>query len=221
MRTVERWKRFWSQQTTPLHQSDSADFYRVCAEELKVLFGNHAPKRVLEIGCGNGALFDFLNFDPANYRGVDFSPTLLAAFQSRYPQVALERAEGASYADHENQYDLIFSHGVIQYFDMPMLDTHFASARRMMHKNSLFVCASIPWRLHRSNYERGRLTRQLRPSLLRMLKSKIARGLFGDSMGHWYNLDEISDLAAKHGFSVEFYGSMVYMYRFHAVMRCK
>jgi len=146
MTTVERFKAFWAKQTSPLHPSDTPEFRRMYASEMRILFDDASPKRVLEIGCGNGTLFEFLGFNCLQYKGVDFSPSLLEGFKSRYPGVNLELREGSSYVDKDNKYDLIFSNEVIHNFDMPMLDRHFACARAMMHEKSLFICASIPWK---------------------------------------------------------------------------
>lgn len=216
---VHEWKQVWARRDSPGHRADSPEFYRACAKELRILFGDNSPKRVLEIGCGNGVLFEFLGFEHARYRGVDFSPRLLAIFKSAHPDVELECCEGSSYLDVGSTYDLIFSNETVQFFDLPMLDTHFACARAMMHKDSVLVCAAIPWRLHRSHYDSGRLHETLSPSMLRAAKAKLARALRGDSMGRWWEPAEIAALAKKHGFSCDFYGSMFYFYRFHVVLR--
>jgi len=221
MTTAERWKTFWSTKLNPLHPSTSDEFYRLHAIELRILFGDKLPERVLELGCSDGAMFQFLGFDRVKYKGVDFSPHLLDMFKAKYPNVELECCEASTYVDREYKYDLIFSNAVVQYFDMPMVDSHFACAREMMHRDSLFVCGSIPWRHLRSYYHAGGLHGTNNPSMLRLAKSTIATALFGDTIGYWYELREIASLADKHGFSVRFYGSILYMYRFHAVMRLK
>src|ERR1700682_1716408 len=109
MRKVEKWRAFWSDQDSPLHRRDSPEFHRALAKELRILFGDNSPKRVLEIGCANGAVFEFLGFEPLKYRGIDFSARLLAQFKFKYPTVELECLEASSYIDHQNKYDLIFS----------------------------------------------------------------------------------------------------------------
>ncbi len=217
----KQWKAFWSDKTSVLHKFETPEFYRVCAGELKVLFGDHTRARVLEIGCGNGALFEFLGFNQVYYKGVDFSPSLLAAFKSKYPNVELECCDGSSYVDREDKYDLIFSYGVIQYFDPPMLDRHFACARSMMHKDSLFVCATVTLKSHRSAYDSGALYGTFQPSIFRWIRAKVSRILLGDRLGYWYTPPQIASLAEKHGFSVQFYGSMAYLNTFSAVLKLK
>lgn len=219
VRMVGKWQQVWAQRDSPGHRADNPEFYRACAKELRILFGENSPKRVLEIGCGNGALFEFLGFEHAQYKGVDFSPQLLANFKVKHPNLELECCEGSAYRDTANKYDLIFSNEVVQYFDLRMLDNHFGCARAMMHKDSALVCAGIPWRLHRSHYDSGRFSETLSPSVLGAAKAKLARTLRGDSIGRWYEPEEISILAKKHDFSCDFYGSMFYFYRFHATLK--
>ena len=220
-RFSEKWKTYWSDKVLPWHPLETPEFYSLHARELKVLFGEELPIRVLEIGCGNGALYPYFGFRPETYRGIDFSPSMLAVFRAKHPEVHLECCEGSSYVDRENKYDLIFSSSVIQHFDLPMLDTHFSCARSMMEKDSLFVCGSIPWRVHRWNFHMGVCEGGKRPGILRRLKTRMKLAFYDDLIGRWYEMDEIKNLADRHGFSVAFYGSLAYPYRFHAVMRLK
>ena len=215
--TAEKFRAFWADKTTPLN-SDNPAFLRLVARELRLLFGDRNPVSVLEIGCGNGCLFDLLEFATLSYRGVDFGPRMLAAFRANHPDLDLVEAEGSSYRD-DNIYDLIFSHGVIQHFSWDMLDQHFRNARSMMHAESLLICASIPWRVLRPAYDRGVFSTGARVSAVRRLKSQIVRMLERDFMGHWYEPEGISTLARKHGLVAQFHGSIASPYRFHAVLR--
>jgi SAM-dependent methyltransferase len=214
---AEKYKTFWADKDSPLHGHDSSEFRHLVAKELRALFSDHCPKSVLEIGCGNGYFFDSLYFSRLSYRGVDFAPKLLAAFRYGHPDLDLIEAEGSSYVDN-GTYDLILSHGVIQHFSLEMLDCHFKNARSMMHKNSLLVCAAVPWREFRSRYDLGTLSDRRRVSPVRWAKSQISRLLGRDMMGYWYRIEEIAALAQKHSFGVRFDMSEVHPYRFHAVL---
>ena len=214
---AEKYRAFWADQVSPLHGHDSTEFRCRVATELRALFSDRYPENVLEIGCGNGYFFDFLNFSTGSYRGVDFAPKLLAAFRSSHPDLDLIEAEGSSYVDN-GSYDLILTHGVIQHFSLEMLDCHFRNARSMMHEKSLLVCAAVPWREFRSMYDIGALSDRRRVSPVRWAKSQMSRLLGRDMMGHWYRIEEITALAQKHSFAVRFYMSDVHPYRFHAVL---
>jgi cyclopropane fatty-acyl-phospholipid synthase-like methyltransferase len=98
----------WTDQGSPHLRHDTPEFYRICAKELRILFGDNSPNKVLEIGGANGALFEFLGLESVQHNGVDFSPRLVAQFKSKYPNVQLECREASSYFDLQNKYDLIF-----------------------------------------------------------------------------------------------------------------
>ncbi len=221
MNTLKKWRAYWADKILPEHSEDTEDFYRLHAQELRILIGQKALGRVLEIGCGNGALYPYLSFDQARYRGVDFSPSMLEVFRKKFPQADLVLGEGSSYVETGVMYDLIFSDGVIQYFNIDMLDHHLACARTMMHQDSRLICGSIPWEAQRWRYYAGLVPPRLLSRLF-SLPLLLAKNAFqGDPIGHWYRLRDVQKLTARHGLSVLFYGSLVYLHRFHAVMRLK
>jgi SAM-dependent methyltransferase len=215
----QRWRAYWQGQVVPRHRSDTDDFYRQHAGELKLLFAHRQASSVLEIGCGNGALYPYLGFDQMEYKGIDFSRSMLEQFAVADPSVSLQQAEGSSYRD-SCQYDLIFASSIVQYFDPRMLRTHVANIRTMMHSDSVYVCACIPWRSRRIGFMSGRLVPPYRASAVRFSKT-ILRTLATrtDTLGHWYDTNDIATIAEANNMSVTFYGSMTYLYRFHAVMQ--
>lgn len=218
MTAHRRWLQYWQSKSAPLHREESESFYRAHAAELRCLFPQKLQS-VLEVGCGNGALYGHLGFTDTAYVGVDFSESMLREFKSSHPSVTLHQADGSSYRD-ERTYDLIFSNGTIQYFDHRMLDTHMEAARSMMHAGSLFVCGSVPWRRNRLAFYGGGLTPPYRQSRARGLRSVAFRLLRGfDPLGYWYELTEMARFGSRHGFAASFFGSASYLYRFHAVFR--
>ena len=215
--TAEMYRAFWADKVTPM-SNDGPAFLRLLARELRLLFGDRNAVSVLEIGCGNSCLFDLLEFSTLSYRGVDFGPQMLEAFRSNHPDFDLVEAEGSSYGD-DSFYDLIFSRAVIQHFSWDRLDQHFRNAPSMMHAESLLICAAVPWRVLRPMYDRRVFSNSGRASAVRQVKSKILHMLGRDFMGHWYEPEEISTLARKHGLVAQFHGSIASPYRFHAVLR--
>jgi len=220
-RPLHKWGYYFSDKTNPDHRKDDPEFYRLHAQELKLLFGEKAAGRVLEIGCGNGALFPYLGFDSSRYRGVDFSPSMLATFKAAHPEVQLVCAEGSSYVEPGNKYDLILSNSVVHYFDLAMLERHLSCARAMMHPRSLLVCASIPWKIHRSSFFSGCFREGRKVTAARRLISRIERAVMTDPAGRWYEPHEIVKLAERQGLTAEFFGSLTYLERFHAVLRLR
>lgn len=219
--TADRFRTFWADKKSPLHGSDSAEFYQSLAIELKSLFPRELSSNVLEIGCGDGSLFQYLGFPADRYTGVDFSPTLLELFRSRHPELQLCCAEGSSFIESDGKYRLIFSHGVVQHFDQEMLHSHFQNARCMMSADSILVCASVLDKARRFQYEAGLHTKGTVSKIIRMAKSSVNRVLGRDVMGYWYSRDEFAKMAQAHGFEVSFTESRTFSYRFHATLRPK
>ena len=219
--TAERFRKFWEDKKSPLHGSDSAEFYQNLALELKSLFPRESPSKVLEIGCGDGSLFQYLGLPSDRYTGVDFSPTLLELFRTRHPKLQLCCAEGSSFLEASGEYRLIFSHGVVQHFDQEMLHRHFENARSMMGEDSILVCASVLDKARRGRYEAGLQTKGIVSRIIRISKSMVHRTLGMDVMGYWYSREEFAKIANAHGFEASFSESRTFAYRFHATLRPK
>ncbi len=219
MGSSTKWKAFWAKQSTPAWRYGDEAYYRMYAAELRLLYHGTTPRRVLELGCGDGALYSYLAFEGSEYKGVDFSPSMLAVFRQRFPLVSVECGDGHTYRD-ASKYDLIFSNGLIQYLDSQMLAEHIANATTMMACGSVLVCGSVPWRARRWEYYSGYLER---PCVTRSPISylKALRRALGNSVGHWYDLSDFCSLGERFGLSVEFFGSMVHLYRFHVAMRLR
>jgi cyclopropane fatty-acyl-phospholipid synthase-like methyltransferase len=182
-----------------------------------LLFSDYEAQRVLEIGCGEGALFAELGFDRAHYRGVDFSPAMLRVFKSRFPNADLVTADGSTYKDEE-KYDLIFSNGVAQYLDLEMLERHLSLARRMLAPRGRLIMGSVLWKERRGEYCAGNYDESVRTSESVRRHLRVLCGM--KVLGAWYNPREVEALGRRHGFAVEIFGSMVCLYRFHAVLQC-
>jgi lipopolysaccharide exporter len=217
--TEERFRQFWSDKDSTLVGREGDDFQRARAEELTRLYSSKHPERVLEIGCGDGSLFPYFGIPPTNYKGVDFTPRFIERFRSKEPAVRLECAEGASYLDREEQYDLILLNGIVQHFDVKMLDQHLRNAQTMMREGGLIIWGSIPQKCHRRDYDAGKFSGKGKTSAARLLRSWAGRILGLDAMGYWYDPREIAALANRYGLDAEVVHSDLYPYRFHAVIR--
>lgn len=214
---IEFHKSFWSRQTVPHHRHDSAEHYAEYAKELKLLLPEKTPKRILELGCGNGALYSFLGFQHATkYVGVDFSQSMVDIFRAAHgDSVELHVHDASAYVDN-TQYDLIFSNGVIQYFDQNMLHRSFESCRSMMAPNCRIVHASFPWSALATAYYSGEATFPDQYNLLRGLISRFSRSR--RRMGHWHSMHDLSRIARSHGLTARFMGSLNYIYRAHMIL---
>lgn len=190
---------------------------------MRALFRGHLFNSVLEIGCGNGALFNLLGFDKASgYVGVDFSSKMLAAFRSRFPHTRLVQADGADFRSCE-RVDLVFSSHVAQYWDRDQLERHVRNAAAQVGDSGMVVIAGIPWARMRWAFARGdlvggRFTGSGRRSVPRSAAAYLLEQVRPD-IGHWYDLDDLAGLAAAAGLGASFRGSGYYPYRFHAILR--
>jgi len=214
------WRIFWEAQTRPLHRFDDEEHYRTYAQELVMLFDSRGPQSVLELGCGNGALFRHLGFAVCGrYRGVDFSTSMLQVFEADYPGVDVVQADADSYMD-DKKYDLIFSSEFVQYLTMKGFDRSIANAKRMLEPTGRIVCASVPWKALRRRYFSGECAAN--PSGGDIRKTlRLMAGRLTSKIGTWYELADFIDTAQRHDLNVAFHGSFHYPYRFHAVLTAR
>jgi hypothetical protein len=191
-RTKSWFHYYWLRRCNAEESFPSPEFYERSAESVKALLGDVAAANVLEIGCGN---------DSSRYRGVDFSPAMLAAFAGRHPGLNLVCADGATYVAAGCKFDLIFSHAVVQYFDPAMLDAHLANAKRMLSPNGRIILGAVPCKRHRLAYLGGCFHNRRGWSLRFFLKSLALRLSRGNVLGTWYSERELHSLAARNGFT--------------------
>lgn len=211
------WKLFWADQNDPRHPK-TPDFLLHHGREFALMGIDPIGKRVLELGCGSGSLFEILGFDRAkSYRGVDFSETMLATFRGAHPGVDVWCADASRYVDG-SKYDLIFSNALIQYFTRSMVARQVANARAMLAPGGTIAIGSIPWRGARAAYH----MRSFYPSSeLHVLKrlAILARSYVGvDPIGHWHSYRQFARIAKQHGMAATYFGCLQYPYRFHVRM---
>ena len=216
-RTLEASRARWKDRTDPARGVRTLTQMPRYAAELRALYQEYEPQRVLEIGCGDGALFTQLGFHKLKYRGVDFSPAMLRTFKSRFPAADVVEADGSSYEDDQT-YDLIFSNEVVQCFDPVMLERHLAAARRMLATDGRLIIASALWTERKWEYCSGQY--DAHPAVMERIKRHL-RVLFRMRLvgEWWYSPSQFKALGRGHGLEPEVFGSMVCMYRFHAVFQ--
>jgi cyclopropane fatty-acyl-phospholipid synthase-like methyltransferase len=211
------WQLFWSNESDP-HHPKTRDFLLLHGREFALAGVNPNGKRVLEIGCGSGSLFQAVGFDQAGtYRGVDFSEKMLATFRAAHPGVALSCADASSYID-DSKYDLIFSNQVAQYFSRGMLKRHIVNACAMLAPGGTIVIGSVPWSGARAAFHLQAFGPANERRLMRGL-AVLARSYVGiDRMGRWYTYGEFTRLAQRHHLRATYFGCLQFPYRFHVRM---
>jgi len=214
----EYWENFWEDQNEPLHARSTDEYYAEFSVELLWLLQGRESGRVLELGCGSGEFYDRLGFSSAkSYLGTDLSASMLEAFEARHPGVQLQKASAHQFSD-DQQFDLIYSNGVMQNLSVDMLRSHFELAAGMLSPDGLIVDASIPWAVHKYPYRAGNLKPPYRFSIRPAASWALtAMKLRRDQLGYWYTPKDLDDSASEFGLVGEFRGSISYPYRFHAL----
>ena len=221
------YKAFWQKQTTPLHRFNDEATYKAYALELKNIFEYYGHKggKVLEIGCGNGALFPYFDFDAASYRGVDISRSLLDIFKAKYPNLDLVLADGSEYKMNE-KYELIFGNAVHQHFNSKMLKQHLTEIQGAMSPSGIIVLANLPYRYFKLDYYCGELSgnNKMRTrfekviSIFKYYLASFRRKFSG--IGYWYSSYDITSMLGP-DYEIKTLGSNFYPYRVHLVITKK
>ena len=218
------WKIYWNQQTTPLHRYNNEDWYKMYAQEINLILESvdYPDGLVMETGCGNGALFDYLRIDKSRYLGTDISESLLKIFQDKHPEVSLLCVDSSDY-EHPKKVSVIFSNGVIQYFNKKMLDRYIKQSLKMLNTKGILLMANIPWKDLKMNFLSGELSENIAQiSFGRYLKSTLKyyiQLLSGkDSMGNWYNPRDFKEYKSA-CVDVTILGSLFHPYRFSVILR--
>lgn len=175
---------FWNTEACGTHyvpvQHGTAEFYEKYREfryrtewhiPLLVPFAETKGKRVLEIGCGNGADGVMFAQHGAEYTGVDLTETAVDATRRHFDILGLhgtfqtEDAENLTFSNAS--FDFVYSHGVLHHTPHP--DIAFKEVYRVLKPGGkavlmLYHKHSVNYYLRIMGYMRGRL-------LLRMVSS--------------------------------------------------
>ena len=135
-RTLSDVREFWNTEACGTHFVDedkgTREFYekyrriRYQSEwhiPLIVPFAEGANKRVLEIGCGNGADGSMFALNGASYTGVDLTDEAVEATRKHFGVLGLagtfqtENAERLSFPT--GTFDMVYSHGVLHHTPVP------------------------------------------------------------------------------------------------------
>ncbi|MDF1819867.1 MAG: class I SAM-dependent methyltransferase [Immundisolibacteraceae bacterium] len=216
----DHWQKYWSSQQDPHHASNELEFYSRMGREVLFHTGPLAGKKVLEIGCGDGALFPHFDVNIEDYTGVDFSESLLAKFQQRFPAVRTVHSDAIGFMENNlDQFDVVISFGVLQYLDANQLKIFFDLQKGCIVDKGLAGHFGIPVKELSSVFYRGLGSSPLvlagrKRGLGKRLSSRLR-----NKIGHWHDFETLISLARPGTSRVDCVSSMSYFYRCHLLQQ--
>lgn len=81
--------------------------------------GLAGSRRVLEVGCGTGAVLSELN-TPASLHGLDLNPAALAECRIHAPAVSLTRGNGQNLPYPDQSFDVVYCHFLLLWVKNPL-----------------------------------------------------------------------------------------------------
>lgn len=223
-RSSNYFEQFWNKQTSGL--SSSGVTYEESFRELSFFLPPHQLFKALELGCGNGDMFEHAQAIYSDYTGIDFSSSNLDTFKARFPQAKLQLNDAIN-PQLDERFDLIHSLGFVQYLNYEQLKTLLKNNMAMLKTGGFIVHQGFMDIKLQGKYFSGylkpgvnksSLQKCLRPALFKAydLASRIFRG--GTPLGIWHSTNRINDICEELGLSYKIYGSMTYRYRFNLVI---
>jgi trans-aconitate methyltransferase len=129
--------------TTPSGQTwntaayaDNGRFVATLAAGVVELLAPKAGERILDLGCGDGALTEQLAAKGAQVIGVDNSPAMLDAARKRGLQVELYSADALPY---RHQFDAVFSNAALHWLSADRQPALLSGVHRALRPGGRFV----------------------------------------------------------------------------------
>lgn len=176
-------------------------------EELKFLeryAGNN--ERILDLGCGNGRLYELFKEKTIDYHGIDFSDKLIEIAKKCYPQFKFHVADALNLPFSANFFDKVFSIAVLHHIPSKELRLKcLKEIRRVLGPDGVLILSV--WNL--GNFRKFRII--FKYAFLKILgKSKLD---FNDAFIPWgnkllryvhcFSKNELKELVEKAGFRIK------------------
>ena len=111
-------------------------FVATLASEVVALLDPQSGERILDAGCGDGALTQQLAGSGAILRGVDASPAMIAAARARGLEVDESSITMLAY---DSEFDAVFSNAALHWISLDQQSTALAAIHRALHPGGRFV----------------------------------------------------------------------------------
>jgi SAM-dependent methyltransferase len=96
-----------------------------------------APAKILEIGCGRGAMLDHLRGAGHAVTGIDIDAAALSQCQESYPGLSVFVASGDALPFADGSFDIVLSFDVFEHIKDS--DRHLAQVRRVLKPGGRYV----------------------------------------------------------------------------------
>lgn len=116
--------------------------------ELYIL-GKHVKKgeKVLDLGCGNGRLFELFQDKNIDYIGVDNSEKLIELAKKKYPEGKFQVGDALNLAFANNFFDKVYSVAVLHHIPSKELKIQFLkSVKRILKPGGVLILTV--WKFH-------------------------------------------------------------------------
>ena len=123
-----------SQEWNAVDYASNARFVSDLGEPVLDLLQAQAGERILDLGCGDGALTERLAAQGVIVVGIDSSPQMVTAARARGLDVRLADAQALSF---EDEFDAVFSNAVLHW--IPDFAPVLGGVRRALHPHGRFV----------------------------------------------------------------------------------
>lgn len=176
--------------------------------EIKFLFDDYLipGDKVLDLGCGNGRMFEFFQDKNIDYVGIDSSEKLIELAKKRYPGVRFELADALNLPFLDNSFDKVYSFAVLHHIPSEELRLRFLEeARRVLRPGGKIILTV--WNL----WQRRGLMNNLKYALSKILGlSKldfkdvfVPWGKISQRYFHCFTKGELKKIAEKLDLKVE------------------
>jgi len=162
-------------------------------------------EKILDLGCGNGRYFDYLQEKKVNYFGVDNSEKLIEIAKNNYPDANFQVADALSLPFPNNFFDKIISIAVLHHIPSEELRAHFlAETKRVLKPGGILILTVWNFREVKEFFLFFKFV------IIKLLGSKLDFGDFLEPWDkkalryfHYFSQNGLKNLARKTGFKIK------------------
>lgn len=135
--------------------------------------------KILDVGCGNGRLYEALKGKEVKYVGIDHNPDLLQKAQENFPEAHFEKGDMVDLKLKSEAFDAVFCIAAFHHLPTPELRKKALSAlHHTLKKDGILILTT--WNLFQKKY-----VGELMKNIFRSLLSGGKRGNFNDFWIKW------------------------------------